>query len=282
MFIAVASGKGGTGKTIVSTSLALVAKKCTYIDLDVEEPNGHILLKPEIEKEIPFNLKIPKIDEHVCTFCGKCADACVYNAISIIPDLKKALFYPDLCHSCGHCTYVCPVNGAMEEVDREIGKIRLGISKDIKFIEGRIDVGVISGVPIISWIVNNHIDFNEINIVDSAPGTSCPVVESVKKSDYIMLVTEPTPFGLSDLKLAVEIVKNMGKKAGIIVNKDRGKNIIDDYAKTVNIPILLKIPYSIEIQESYSKGVPLVEAMPEMKGKFGELIDKIICENGKN
>ncbi len=282
MFIAVASGKGGTGKTIVSTSLALVAKNCTYIDLDVEAPNGYVLLKPEIEKEIPFNLRVPKIDEQVCTFCGKCADACVYNALSIIPHLKKTLFYPDLCHSCGHCTYVCPVNGAIEEVNREIGKIRSGRSGELKFIEGRINVGVISGVPIISWIVNNYIDFNEMNIVDSSPGTSCPVVESVKKSDYIILVTEPTPFGLSDLKLTVEIAKNMGKKAGIIVNKDTGIKIIDVYAKEVNIPILLKIPYSIEIQKSYSKGIPLVEAMPEMKVKFVELIDKIICENEKN
>jgi MinD superfamily P-loop ATPase len=283
MYIAVASGKGGTGKTLVSTTLALCAGKCTYVDLDVEEPNGFIFLKPEIEKEIRFCLPVPEIDEEVCTFCEKCAKSCEYNALAIIPPLKKAMLFPDLCHSCGVCAYVCPVEGALKEVEKEIGKIRTGRSGTIKCIEGRINVGQPSGVPLIGGIINDYLDMKDLLIVDLSPGTSCPVVEGLKKSDYIILVTEPTPFGLNDLKLTVEIVKELGKDAGIIVNKDNGKRtIIDDFSDEANIPIILKIPYSIDIQRTYSKGIPLVESMPGIKEKFNALKEAISGKNEKN
>jgi MinD superfamily P-loop ATPase len=155
MYIAVASGKGGTGKTLVSTSLALCAKEygCTYVDLDVEEPNGAIFLAPEIREEIPFTLQVPEIDENICTFCENCAKSCLFNALSILPPVKKAMFFPDLCHSCGVCAYVCPVEGALKEVAREIGKIRIGRSGNINFIEGRLQVGQLSGVPLIKGII---------------------------------------------------------------------------------------------------------------------------------
>ena len=156
-----------------------------------------------------------------------------------------------------------------------IGKIRLGKSQGVTFIEGRINVGVTSGVPLISEIVNKYINSDELNIVDSSPGTSCPVVESIKKSDYVLLVTEPTPFGMSDLKLTIEIVRDLDKKASIVVNKDTKSKMIDDYAQSVNIPVVMKIPYSIEIQRSYSKGIPLIEVMPEMKKGFTDLIKKL-------
>jgi len=278
MYIAVASGKGGTGKTLVSTSLALCAREygCTYVDLDVEEPNGAIFMVPEIREEIPFTLQVPEIDENVCTFCETCAKSCLFNALAILPPVKKTMFFPDLCHSCGVCTYVCPVDGALKEVPREIGKIRIGRSGDIKFIEGRLQVGQLSGVPLIRGIINNYMDMESLLIVDSSPGTSCPVVESLKKSDYVVLVTEPNPFGLNDLKLTVELVKELGKDAGIIVNKDNGKStIIDEFSREANIPVILKIPYSIDIQKDYSNGIPLVESMPGIIEKFKVIIDMI-------
>lgn len=273
MIIAVASGKGGTGKTLVSTALALSAGDCTYIDLDVEEPNGFVFLKPAIEKEIPYSLLVPEINEAACTFCEKCAAACMFNALTVLPSLKKTMFFPDLCHSCGSCSYVCNVPGALKEVKKEIGIIRTGKSGPVTFIEGRLHVGRPSGVPLISGIIDQYIEPGSLFIIDSSPGTSCPVVESLKKSDYVILVTEPTPFGLNDLKLTVELVQELGKEAGIIVNKDNGKKTgIDSFAAETGIPILLKIPYSVAVQEDYSKGISLVESIPALRSRFEQII----------
>lgn len=277
MIIAVASGKGGTGKTLVATALALSAGDCTYVDLDVEEPNGFVFLKPDIEKEIPYALPVPEINEAACTFCRKCAEACMFNALTVMPSLKKTLLFPDLCHSCGSCSYVCNVPGALKEVGKEIGLIRTGKTGSIRFIEGRLHVGRPSGVPLISGIIDRYLEPDSLFIIDSSPGTSCPVAESLKKSDYVILVTEPTPFGLNDLKLTVELVQELGKDAGIIINKNNGKRTgIDDFSAETGIPILLKIPYSITIQEDYSKGVSLVESLPAMRSK----LEKIIAETG--
>ncbi len=278
MFIAVTSGKGGTGKTLVSTALSLSAGKCTYVDLDVEEPNGFIFLDPDIQKETRFHMPVPEINKSRCTFCGACANACVYNALAVIPTLKKTMFFPELCHSCGVCGYVCPEEGALVEIERGIGTIRTGKAGDITCIEGRLNVGQPSGVPLIGGIIENHLDGGREGLIvaDSPPGTSCPVLESLKGSDYALLVTEPTPFGLNDLELAVELVTALGKRAGIIVNKDTGYDAgIDDFAREAGIPVLLRIPYSIEIQEAYSRGIPLVEVMPGMKERFAALADTI-------
>jgi len=279
MYIAVASGKGGTGKTLISTSLALSYGKCTYVDLDVEEPNGYIFLRPDINTIHQYKLLIPEIDEDKCTFCEKCSTSCMYNALTVIPELKKTMFFEDLCHSCGVCAYVCPVKGALKEIEKVIGKIRIGQSGKIKFIEGRLNVGQPSGVPLISGIINNYLDEENLSIVDSAPGTSCPVVESLKESDYVILVTEPTPFGLNDLRLTVEIVKDLRIKTGIIINKDNGKNnIIDEFSKEVDIPVITRIPYLLDIQKSYSKGIPLIQLLPELKEEFKTLL-KLIMDN---
>lgn len=278
MYIAVASGKGGTGKTLISTSLALSAadQGCIYVDLDVEEPNGSIFLSPDIREEIPFTLPVPDINETVCTFCGACAKSCLFNALAVLPGVNKTMIFPDLCHSCGACTYVCPVNGAIREVPREIGKIRTGSAGNIEFIEGRLRVGQLSGVPLIKEVIDKYVDKEKLYIVDSSPGTSCPVVESVRKSDYVVLVTEPTPFGLNDLKLTVELVKELGKDAGIIINKDNGNSsVIDTFSCEVQIPVILRIPYSIDIQKDYSIGIPLVESIPGMMPEFRSLLGKI-------
>ena len=291
MYIAVTSGKGGTGKTLVSTSLALAVGKCTYMDLDVEEPNGFIFLKPEVHQESRYSLPIPEINKEKCTFCEACAKACAYHALAIIPSLKKTMFFDELCHSCGVCAYVCPVEEALKEIPREIGTIRTGKTGEINCIEGRLDVGRPSGVPLISGMIDRFIHSDGLIFADSPPGTSCPVVESIKKSDFVILVTEPTPFGLNDLKLTVEIVKTMGKDAGIIINKDnsdhKGKNegkrnLIDEYSQQEGIPILLRIPYSLQIQEAYSRGIPLVKSMPEIKNEMMELVDTLLSDKRGN
>ncbi|MDQ1351049.1 MAG: hypothetical protein QG657_1351 [Acidobacteriota bacterium] len=278
MIIAVASGKGGTGKTLVTTALALSAGECTYIDLDVEEPNGAIFLKPDIREEIAYTVPVPVIDKDKCTFCGACARACVYHALVVIPISRSTVVFPELCHSCGVCGFVCPVEGAVRETHREIGKIRKGNRGSIQFIEGRLNIGQPSAVPLISGITSNYItgENGRLYLLDSSPGTACPVVETLKNSDYVLLVTEPTPFGLNDLELAVELVRDMGKKAGIIINKDdERQTLIDDFCRRVQLPILLRIPYSLEIQEAYSRGIPLTEVRPVMKTQLKDLMGRI-------
>jgi MinD superfamily P-loop ATPase len=276
MLIAVASGKGGTGKTIFSTALALSVPACVYADLDVEEPNGAVFLKPEIEREMPFHLPVPRIDNGVCTFCQKCADACVYNAIAIIPPVPKAVIFDELCHACGVCGYVCPVEGALKEIGREIGRIRSGHGGQVIFVEGRLHIGIPSAVPLIAQVVEESLKLAPLVIADSSPGTSCNMVESVKRSDYIILVTEPTPFGLHDLELAVTVARDLGKPCGIVINKSSDQdNLIERYARQANLPVLLKIPYRLDIQQAYSEGIPLIEVMPELKGRLGQLYRQI-------
>ena len=278
MIIAVASGKGGTGKTLVTTALALSVDKCTYIDLDVEEPNGAFFLKPDIQEELIYSVPVPTVNKEKCTYCGLCAKACVYNALAVVPMLKNCMLFPELCHSCGVCGFECPVKGTIQESRHEIGKIRKGSRRFIGFIEGRLKVGQPSAVPLIRGIITQFIanQKDRLFLLDSSPGTACPVVEILKKSDYVILVTEPTPFGLNDLELAVELVQAMGKKAGIIINKDEeGQNLITHFSQRVQLPILLRIPYSLEIQEAYSQGIPLIQLYPEMKMRLKKLITRI-------
>ena len=276
MKIAVISGKGGTGKTYFSTSLAMSLEEADFFDLDVEEPNGHIFIKPDITDEIQYSLPVPEIDEDICTFCNKCAEACAYNALSILPQLKKALFFPELCHSCGVCSFVCPVDKALIEVDKDIGVIRRGKFLRGNFIEGKLNIGEPSGVPLISGIMKNHLNPERTAIIDSPPGTSCPVVESIKKTDYVIIVTEPTPFGRSEIKLVVEIVKDLGKKTGVVINKDRGDSKdTEEFLRKSGIPAIFRIPYSLEIQKSYSKGIPLIDTVPGIEKKLKRLYEVI-------
>ncbi len=274
MKIAVTSGKGGTGKTTIATMLAYACDNPQYIDCDAEEPNGYLFLKPKIERVEPFNVLVPKINEDICTFCGKCADACVYKALVVMGEpLKKTMFFDELCHSCGACAYVCPVEGALVEVPDEIGKIKIGKAQYIDFVMGELNIGEASATQLIASLKKNYINESKTVILDSPPGTSCTVVETIEGVDYVLLVTEPTSFGLSDLKLSVELVRDMGLKFGIVVNKyEEDNTLIDDYAKEEGIEILFRLPFSKEFAESYSKSELPFE---KFKDDFKDLLKKI-------
>ncbi len=273
MKIAIASGKGGTGKTIVSTSISMSVNNAVYVDMDVEEPNGAIFIKPEISREIRYTVPIPEFYEDKCIYCRKCEESCVYNAISIIPQAKKILFFEELCHSCGVCKYVCPVEQAIIEKPKAIGTIRIGEKNGLKFIDGILDVGIPSSVPLLSGM-KKYIPNDEIVIIDSPPGASCPVVEVVKDSDFVLLVTEPTPFGLNDLDIALDIVKDMEKPHAIIVNKsENNNNLAREFAEKRGEYIAMEIPFDRKIAENYSKGIPLLTE--EYKIRFKKLVEDI-------
>lgn len=273
MIISIASGKGGTGKTTIATNLAFaLGENVQLLDCDVEEPNSHLFLKPEIKEEIPVIAPIPLIDEDKCTYCKKCMEICRFGAIAIVG--KTVLTFPELCHSCGGCIAVCPED-AVSEMDRELGKIERGNLDLIEFIGGRLKVGEVMSPPIIKD-VRTYEKKDFINIVDAPPGTSCPVIASMKGADFILLVTEPTPFGLNDLKLAVEAVKILGIPHGLVINRaGMGNDDVKKYAEKENLPILMEIPFDRKIAEIYSKGELVVRAMPEWKEKFLNLYNQI-------
>jgi MinD superfamily P-loop ATPase len=279
MIISVASGKGGTGKTTVSTSLALsVGKDVQLLDCDVEEPNAHIFIKPVIEKEESVSIPVPKIDESKCKFCGKCQEVCVYNAIAVIPvtdgSSGKTVVFQELCHGCGACTHLCPEN-AIEEVERATGVLETGRAGDLEFIHGKLNIGEAMAPPLIR-AVKKKIDNNKTVIIDAPPGTTCPVITSIQGSDYCLLVTEPTPFGLNDLVLAVEVLKEMNIPFGVVINRaDLGDKKTEEFCEKENIPILLKILFNKDIARGYSKGIPIVECLPEYKNLFVDLFEKI-------
>jgi len=272
MVISVASGKGGTGKTSVAVNLALSIENVQILDCDVEEPNVHLFLQPEIEKVEGVYTLIPKIDESLCNYCGKCAEFCEYNAIFVSKD--KILLFPELCHSCGGCKLVCPTNAISEE-PHKTGSIYSGKSKDTEVIYGELEVGDAVPTDIVRE-VKKRIDKSKNVIIDCPPGASCPVIESVKGSDFCILVTEPTPFGLHDLKIAVSVLEEMKIPFGVIVNRsDLGDKRVYDYCKEKNIPILLEIPFERRIAELYSRGIPFVLEMDEWKKNFRKLFETI-------
>jgi len=275
MIISVASGKGGTGKTLVATSLALSLKTSDAVqllDCDVEEPNDHLLLKPVITGTEPVMIKVPVISKENCNYCGTCAKVCVFHAIAVLGD--NVLTFPPLCHGCGACSYLCPQKAISEE-DREIGVVEWGQSDGLNFVQGKLVVGEAMAPPVIRK-VKEHADRDGIVIVDVPPGTSCPVVEAVKNSNYCLLVTEPTPFGLNDLALAVETVRALKIPCGVVLNRAGvGDNKVEEYCTKEHIPILLTIPLDMEIARLYSRGIPLIEGTPVWKGRFIELFEKI-------
>lgn len=273
MVISVASGKGGTGKTLVSTSLALsLGKDVQFLDCDVEEPNAHIFLKPNINQTEKVSALIPEVDEKKCTYCGKCAEICEYNAIVVARE--KVLIFDQLCHSCCGCMLLCPEK-AITEKKRGIGKIEMGKSGEIEFVSGTLNVGEAMPVPMVS-AVKKKVARNKTVIIDASPGTSCPVVEAVKGSDFCILVTEATPFGLSDLELAVGVLEKMKIPRGVVINKyDAVYPKIEEFCERRDIPVLMKIPEERRVAESYSRGEPLVRALPEYKEKFVELFKRI-------
>jgi MinD superfamily P-loop ATPase len=270
--ISIASGKGGTGKTTVAVNLALSVDKVQLLDCDVEEPNAHVLLQPKIQETRPVYSLIPVILEDRCDHCGKCAEFCQYHALFVTS--KKVLTFPELCHSCGGCSMVCPLNAIIEE-KRQIGTLKMGMAKDVELVFGELNVGEPMAVPLIRE-VKNRIRIDKTVLIDAPPGTACPVVASVYKSDYCILVTEPTPFGLHDLKITVEVLREMGIPLGVIINRGGiGDRKVYEYCKKERIPILLEIPFSRRIAELYSDGVPFVVEMTEWKAKFLQLLDKL-------
>ena len=279
MIISVASGKGGTGKTTVSTSLAFsLNSSVQFLDCDVEEPNAHIFIKPNIKKTGTVSILVPEIDESKCTFCGKCQQVCAYNAIAVIvpgDNAKgKTLVFPELCHGCGACSYLCP-QGCIKEVKRAVGVLEEGEAGNISFIHGRLNIGEAMAPPVIR-AVKKRIDSEKTVIIDAPPGTSCPVITSIQGTDFCILVTEPTPFGLNDLILAVEVLREMKIPFGVVVNRsDLGNDETDKYCERENILVLMKIVFKREIASAYSKGVSIVEAFPEYKKEFQGLLGKI-------
>lgn len=275
MIISVASGKGGTGKTLVATNLALSLKdkyKVQLLDCDVEEPNDHIFLKPIIENIERVFIPVPEVDNSKCTYCGKCAEVCAFNAIAVIKD--RVLVFPELCHGCGACSYLCPEK-AITEKGKEVGIVETGKADGISFGHGKLNVGEAMAPPIIRK-VKECIDPAAITIIDVSPGTSCPVVESIRDSDFCLLVTEPTPFGLNDLILAVEVVRKLEIPCGVVLNRAGvGDGKVADYCLKEDIPLLRAIPLETEIAVLYSKGIPLVEGIPEWKKSFNQLFQKI-------
>jgi len=275
VIISVASGKGGTGKTLVATSLALSLKdsnRVQLLDCDVEEPNDHVFLKPTITHSEAVSIPVPKVDEERCNYCGKCAEVCAYNAIAVFP--KHVLIFPELCHGCGACSYLCPEKAISEE-GKEIGVVESGHSDSVDFVHGRLAIGEAMAPPIIRK-VKEHANHEGTVIIDVPPGTSCPVVEAVKDSNFCLLVTEPTPFGLNDLVLAVETVRQLNIPCGIVLNRAGvGDRKVEEYCLKENIPVLLTIPLDTEIARLYSKGITLVKGMPQWRESFIHLCDKI-------
>jgi len=280
MIIAVASGKGGTGKTTVAASLALSlaesGQAVACLDCDVEAPNAHIFLDPTFEHRETVNQLIPEVDPDLCDGCGECADVCQFHAIVALGG--KTLVFPELCHGCGSCTLVCPQK-AISEVPRPLGVLEGGpAAGGIGFARGVLNVGEPMAVPVIARLKKwrGLIDAGVV-ILDSPPGTSCPVVESLRGADFALLVTEPTPFGLHDLRLAVELVRILGIPAGVIINRDGiGDAGVDDFCRDAGVPILMRIPMDRRIAEALARGESLVAAFPEYLDRFRDLYDRIV------
>ena len=268
MIISIASGKGGTGKTTVATSLALSLSNAQILDCDVEEPNSHIFIKPENASKEFVSIPVPQINKEKCDYCGRCQEVCAYNAIAVIK--KDVLVFSELCHGCGSCTFFCPQN-AIQEVEKQIGVVEFGENNGLPFAYGKLNIGEAMAPPLIR-AVKKHVDPSRIAIIDAPPGTSCPVIESIRESDFCILVTEPTPFGLNDLTLAVEVLFKLKISFGVIINRsDLGDDKTDRFCKDQNIPVLMRIPFQRKIAEGYSKGKTIVETLPEYKGMFQEM-----------
>jgi MinD superfamily P-loop ATPase len=291
MRIAVASGKGGTGKTTVATSLALSLQTSEvstglpksslasdpplFLDCDVEAPNAHLFLKPTFERRQEVGLLIPRVDEARCTHCGKCAEVCQYHAIAVLG--KKVLVFPQLCHGCGSCTLICPEH-AISEARDVMGVLESGTTPSgIAFARGVMNVGEPMATPVIrqlkKWTVPR---LGQVVIMDAPPGTSCPVVESVRGADFLLLVTEPTPFGLHDLKLAVQVGRELNLPMGVVVNRDGiGDHGVDEFCETEGLPILMRIPFERAIAEGIAQGKSLVDIHPEYMAQFQQMLMRI-------
>ena len=276
MRIAIASGKGGTGKTIVATNLAATLAQedypVSFLDCDVEAPNGHIFLKPEIVHRETVSIPVPEVDEARCTRCGRCGEFCQYSAIVCLGN--AVLTFPDLCHGCGGCSLVCP-DGAIREVPRMIGEVERGAAGALRFVQGRLSIGQALVPPVIR-AVKRHLPRTGVAILDAPPGTSCPVVEAIRDADFVLLVAEPTPFGLHDLQLAVETVRAVGLPHAVVLNRvGLGDDGVQQYCAREGIPILLEIPDDRRIAETYSRGELAIRAIPAYAGWMRALFGNV-------
>ena len=284
MKITVASGKGGTGKTMVATSLArsLAATESSqpplFLDCDVEAPNAHLFLKPRFTEEQAVGLLIPAVDEAKCTHCGKCAEVCQYHAIIVVG--QKTLVFPQLCHGCGSCTTMCP-EGAISEVLDCMGTIERGQGVDgITFARGVLDIGEPMAVPVIRQLKKWATAIpGQVEIRDAPPGTSCPVVETIRGSGTLLLVTEPTPFGLHDLSLAAQVAAELGVPAGVIINRENGSYpALDEFCTEQRLPVLMRIPFERTIAQGVAQGKMLVDIHPEYGDQFRQMFAQIGVE----
>jgi len=274
LVIAVASGKGGTGKTTIATNLAQyttgLGQPVQYLDCDVEEPNGHIFLKPQMNYRQEVTVDVPRVDLGKCTGCGKCGEICQYGAIVSIKE--TVLTFEQLCHSCGGCWRLCPAN-AIEPKPLKIGDIEIGKADDIDFIAGKLRIGNVR-TPFLIKEVKKHIKQDGLAIIDVPPGTSCPVVEAVKGADFVLLVTEPTPFGLNDLKLTVDLVRKMNLPFAVAINRyDIGNKEVEKYCEVENIDVIMKLPDDRRIAEAYSIGQMITDVLSEYRKDFSELYE---------
>lgn len=273
MIISIASGKGGTGKTTVATNMTVSLEgNIQLLDCDVEEPNAHLFIHPEINEVKTITTPVPEVDMEKCNLCGKCGEICQFKAIVVIG--KTVLPFPEMCHSCGGCMEVCPEK-AITETGRELGVIERGSRNGLEFVHGKLRVGEAMSPPLIRK-VREYARSDALTIIDAPPGTSCPVIASMKGADFVLLVTEPTPFGLHDLKLAVGAVNILDIPCGLVINRsDMGDDQVKIYAKKENLPILMEIPFDRKIAEAYSRGEMIVDVMPGWKEKFLKLYHQI-------
>jgi MinD superfamily P-loop ATPase len=281
LIIAVASGKGGTGKTTVASSLALTLAEdapLLFLDCDVEAPNAHLLLQPVLSEYGKATLPIPHIDQTKCNLCGTCTEVCQYHALVVTGE--QVLVFPELCHGCGSCTLNCPSN-AITEVPHPLGLLENGVTPEgIRFARGTLQIGQPLSVPVIRQLKDAFpAKPNETVIIDAPPGTSCPVVEAIRGADYVLLVTEPTPFGLHDLKLAYELTRELALPAGVIINRDGiGNNQVEEFCMATGLPVLMRIPMEREIAAGIAQGIPLVTLKPEYRPDFRQIFATILAQ----
>lgn len=269
MIVAVASGKGGTGKTTLTVNLAAVLdRQLQLLDCDVEAPNAHLFLQPEIEGSQTVGIPVPEIDEAHCDLCGECAQICRFHAIAVLR--TGTMLFPELCHGCGGCALVCP-QLAIREVERPVGTVEWGRAGTIEVVSGRLAIGEAMAPPVIRAVKARTRDEGLV-LVDAPPGTSCPTVAAVRGSDFVLLVTEPTPFGLNDLKLAVETVRALGPPMSVIVNRaGSGDRRVHDYCAAEGLEVLAEIPDDRHAAEVSARGRLLVEELPDFREVYEAL-----------